>query len=328
MNAAAADSRKPAPPARYRGRFAPSPTGPLHFGSLVAALASYCDARAADGEWLVRIEDVDYPRRRPDAEAQILATLERYGFQWDGEVVRQSDRIPLYDDALARLRQAGRVYACTCTRRELDAAPIGISGERIYPGICRDRPQPSGIDRRRHAWRVRVATEVRTCNDRLQGAQRHDLAQDVGDFVVRRSDGLFAYQLAVVVDDGEQQITDVVRGADLLSSTPRQILLQDLLGLPTPTYLHVPVAINPSGEKLSKQTRANALADKPLPALLAAWRFLGQPPFAEPPADVTEFWQVANASWRTTRLPPVPMLPVPTAMDADAAPSATRQSAG
>jgi glutamyl-Q tRNA(Asp) synthetase len=168
----------------------------------------------------------------------------------------------------------------------------------------------------------------RTCNDRLQGAQRHDLARDVGDFVVRRSDGLFAYQLAVVVDDGEQQITDVVRGADLLSSTPRQMLLQDLLDLPTPTYLHVPVAINQSGEKLSKQTRATALADEPLPALLAVWRFLGQSPFADPPADVTEFWQVANASWRTTRLPPVPMLPAPSGMDVRAVPSAMRQTAG
>ncbi len=328
MTAAAADSRTPAHLPRYRGRFAPSPTGPLHFGSLVAALASYCDARAADGDWLVRIEDVDYPRRRPDAEAQILATLERYGFQWEGEVVRQSDRIPLYDDALARLRRAGRVYACTCTRRELDAAPIGISGERVYPGICRGRPQPPGSGYRRHAWRVRVDTEVRTCNDRLQGAQRHDLARDVGDFVVRRSDGLFAYQLAVVVDDGEQQITDVVRGADLLSSTPRQILLQDLLGLPTPTYLHVPVAINESGEKLSKQTRAPALPDKPLPALLEAWRFLGQSPFPEPPADVAEFWQVAKAAWRTTRLPPVPMLPAPTGTDAGAARLAMPQTAG
>ena len=153
----------------------------------------------------------------------------------------------------------------------------------------------------------------------LQGAQRQELARDVGDFVVRRSDGLFAYQLAVVVDDGEQQITDVVRGADLLSSTPRQILLQDLLRLPTPAYLHVPVAINQSGEKLSKQTRAVALPDTPLPVLLEAWRFLGQSPFAQPPTDVAEFWKHAKASWRATRLPPVPMLPAPAAMDGGAA---------
>ena len=326
MSTAAADSRAPAPPARYRGRFAPSPTGPLHFGSLVAALASYCDARAANGEWLVRIEDVDYPRRRPGAEAQILATLERYGFEWDGEVVRQSDRVALYEEALEALRTAGRVYACTCTRRELDAAPMGVSGERVYPGTCRGRLPPSGGGRQRHAWRVRVDSEVRTCNDRLQGAQRQELARDVGDFVVRRSDGLFAYQLAVVVDDGEQKITDVVRGADLLSSTPRQILLQDLLRLPTPAYLHVPVAINQSGEKLSKQTRAVALPDTPLPVLLEAWRFLGQPPFAESPADVAEFWKYAKASWRATRLPPVPMLPAQAAMDGGAAPSAMRES--
>jgi glutamyl-Q tRNA(Asp) synthetase len=203
---------------------------------------------------------------------------------------------------------------------------MGVSGERVYPGTCRGRLPPSDGGRQRHAWRVRVDAEVRTYNDRLQGAQRQELARDVGDFVVRRSDGLFAYQLAVVVDDGDQQITDVVRGADLLSSTPRQILLQDLLRLPTPTYLHVPVAINQSGEKLSKQTRAVALPDTPLPALLEAWRFLGQPPFAEPPADVAEFWKYAKASWRSTRLPPVPMLPAPAAMDGGAAPPAMRES--
>lgn len=325
MSAAAADSRTPVTPARYRGRFAPSPTGPLHFGSLVAAVASYCDARAAGGEWLVRIEDVDFPRRRPDAEAQILATLERYGFQWDGKIVRQSDRIARYDEALARLREAGRVYACTCTRRELEAAPVGISGERVYPGTCRGRPPPSSGDRRRHAWRVRVEAEVRTCNDRLQVAQRQELARDVGDFVVRRSDGLFAYQLAVVVDDGDQAITDVVRGADLLSSTPRQMLLQTLLDLPTPAYLHVPVAINHSGEKLSKQTRAAALPDTPLPALLAAWRFLGQSPLVEPPTRVAEFWRRAIASWRSSRLPPVPMLPAPAGVDAGAATPTARE---
>ena len=304
-------STPPAAPARYRGRFAPSPTGPLHFGSLVAAVASYCDARAAGGEWLLRIEDVDTPRRRPDAEAQILAALERYGFEWDGEIVRQSDRISLYDDALARLRDAGWVYACECSRRALVAAPLGVAGEHVYPGTCRAGLSPSRRDRRPHAWRVRVGDEVLKCNDRLQGTQRQQLARDVGDFVVKRADGLFAYQLAVVVDDGEQGITDVVRGADLLSSTPRQIWLQNLLALPTPTYLHVPVAINAVGEKLSKQTRAAPLPDEPVPALLAAWRFLGQ---TEPPdasRSVAEFWSWAHASWRVARLPPVPMLPAP-----------------
>ena len=309
MNAGAVAPREPAARTRYRGRFAPSPTGPLHFGSLVAALASFCDARAAGGEWLLRIEDVDTPRARRGAEDQILAALERYGFAWNGDIVRQSQRMPLYEEALARLRVGGHAYACACTRRELESAPLGIAGERVYPGTCRDGIPPSRGGRRQRAWRVRVADAIVECNDRLQGTQRQALARDVGDFVVRRADGLFAYQLAVVVDDAEQGITDVVRGADLLSSTPRQVLLQELLGLPTPFYLHVPVAINAAGEKLSKQTRAAPLPDSPLPALLAAWRFLGQEPPADTPANVGEFWRWAHASWKVSRLPPVPMLP-------------------
>ncbi len=284
---------RPAPPrvpvagARYRGRFAPSPTGPLHFGSLVAALASYCDARAVGGEWLLRIEDVDEPRRRIGAEAQILAALERYGFAWDGGIARQSDRsYPLRRSAGAiarsgtRLRMrvhAARTRSCSAWRvgranlsRHLPQrrACLHAPGAASAPGAC---ASPG---------------HVLTCNDRLQGAQRQVLARDVGDFVVKRADGLFAYQLAVVVDDAEQGITDVVRGADLLSSTPRQVLLQNLLGLPTPSYLHVPVAINAAGEKLSKQTRAAPLPDAPLPTLLAAWRFLGQEPPSCTPANV------------------------------------------
>jgi len=306
-------------PARYRGRFAPSPSGPLHFGSLVAALASCCDARAAGGEWLLRIEDVDSARSRRGAEAQILATLERYGFAWDGAIVRQSERTALYEDALARLRAAGLAYACTCTRRELAAAPLGAGGERVYGGTCRDGLPSTRPSRRQHAWRVRVAEEVRVCQDRLQAPQRQELAREVGDFVVKRADGLFAYQLAVVVDDAAQGITDVVRGADLLFSTPRQVLLQDLLGLPTPAYLHVPVALNAAGEKLGKQTRAAPLPDTPLPALLAAWRFLDQPMPPEPPASVAEFWTWATASWLVARLPPVPMLPAPSGADSAAA---------
>ena len=311
-------SRVPEGRARYRGRFAPSPTGPLHFGSLVAALASYCDARAVGGQWLLRIEDVDAPRAREGAEAQILTALDRYGFAWDGVFARQSDRIAHYEEALARLRASGHAFACACTRHELEVAPLGISGERVYPGTCRDGIPDSRAGRRQRAWRVRVDDAIVDCNDRLQAAQRQALARDVGDFVVKRADGLFAYQLAVVVDDAEQGITDVVRGADLLASTPRQVLLQKLLGLPTPSYLHVPVAINAAGEKLSKQTRAAALPDVPLPPLLAAWRFLGQEPPADAPADVGEFWRFAHAAWRVSRLPPVPMLPVPAAVRAGA----------
>ena len=309
VSSAARSARDAGAPARYRGRFAPSPTGPLHFGSLVAAVASYCDARAAGGEWLLRIEDVDLPRRRPGAEAQILAALERYGFAWDGPVTRQSERVALYEAALAHLQAAGHVYACACTRRELEAAPIGVSGERVYPGTCRDGLSPPRQGRSRLAFRVRVGDAVLECRDRLQAPQRQDLARDVGDFVVKRADGLFAYQLAVVVDDAEQRITDVVRGADLLASTPRQVFLQNLLAFPTPTYLHIPVAINAAGEKLSKQTHAAPLPVAPVQALVAAWRFLDQSPPPDVPANAAEFWNWAIASWRAARLPPVPMLP-------------------
>jgi glutamyl-Q tRNA(Asp) synthetase len=303
------------PPAPYRGRFAPSPTGPLHFGSLVAAVASHADARAAGGQWLLRIEDVDEPRSRPGAESLILAALDRYGFEWDGPVTRQSERTALYEAALARLVADGYAYACRCTRRDLESAPVGGAGEHIYPGTCRDDPAASRA-RRQLAWRVRVGAAIVACEDRLQPSQRQNLARDVGDFVVKRADGFFAYQLAVVVDDAAQAITHVVRGADLLASTPRQVLLQKLLELPTLLYLHVPVAINAAGEKLSKQTRARTLPDTPLPALAAAWRFLDQPPRPEPPASVAEFWSWASVAWRATRLPPVTMLPAPAALEA------------
>jgi glutamyl-Q tRNA(Asp) synthetase len=299
--------------AHYRGRFAPSPTGPLHFGSLVAALASYVDARAHAGEWRVRIEDVDEPRARPGAEAEILATLDRYGFTWDGDVERQSDRLARYASALTALRDAGLAYDCACTRREIEAAPVGPGGERIYPGTCRHGIPADRAHRRERASRMRVDGTSISFVDRLQGPQRQDLARDVGDFIVRRADGLFAYQLAVVVDDFDQGNTDVVRGADLLASTPRQIALQRALGYPSPSYLHVPVALNAGGEKLSKQTRAVPLPYDPLPALTAAWRFLGQ---EAPPAraSIEEFWRFAQSAWSPSRLPPVSMLPAPVAL--------------
>jgi glutamyl-Q tRNA(Asp) synthetase len=298
---------------RYRGRFAPSPTGPLHFGSLVAALASCADARAAGGEWLVRIEDVDLPRARPGAESLILSALERYGFAWDGEVVRQSQRSARYDAALARLRDADRVYECACSRREVEAAPVASTGEHVYPGTCRDGIPQARTRRGQRAWRVRVGDATIAFRDRLQGPQAQDLGREVGDFVVRRADGLHAYQLAVVVDDALQRVTHVVRGADLLASTPRQIHLQRLLGYPAVSYLHVPIAINSAGAKLSKQTRAAPLPDDPLPVLLAAWRFLDQPLGGGSglPASVEEFWAWAIPSWSPRRLPPTAMLPAP-----------------
>jgi glutamyl-Q tRNA(Asp) synthetase len=296
------------PPTPYRGRFAPSPTGPLHFGSLIAALASYCDARAAGGEWLVRIEDVDEPRSREDAAGAILATLETYGFEWDGEVVRQSDRRALYEAALDRLIAGAKAYACACTRKELEAARLNTWGERVYPGTCR-AGVVAGRDAR--AWRLRVTPEPIGFRDRLRGWQEQRLEEEVGDFIVKRADGMFAYQLAVVVDDAAQGITHVVRGADLLASTPRQIWLQRTLGLATPIYLHHPIAILPSGEKLSKQTGAAALPANPLPALKRAWNFLSQPEFAHEPASVADFWRWALAHWSPAMLPPLAMLPSP-----------------
>ncbi|MEO5701870.1 MAG: tRNA glutamyl-Q(34) synthetase GluQRS [Casimicrobiaceae bacterium] len=310
-----------APDGPYRGRFAPSPTGPLHFGSLVVAVGSYCDARAAGGQWLVRIEDVDAPRARSGAEAHILATLVRYGFGWDGPVVRQSARLAHYREALEQLIGQGDVFPCRCTRRALREARAGISGEPLYPGTCRPGTcrlaatmAPSPAPDPPFAWRLNVQQSVATeFVDRLLGPQRQDLRAEVGDFVVRRADGLFAYQLAVVVDDAAQGVTDVVRGADLLASTARQIHLQRRLGLPTPRYLHLPIALNGSGEKLSKQTGAPPLADDPVPTLLAAWRFLDQPEPPEPPRNVGAFWQWALARWDARRLPPVTMLPAPPA---------------
>jgi glutamyl-Q tRNA(Asp) synthetase len=297
---------------RYRGRFAPSPTGPLHFGSLVAAMASYADARAAGGEWLVRIEDVDLPRARPGAIDAILLTLERLGFEWDLPVWRQSERTAAYEAALAQLRDDHLVYACACTRAERAHDRIGPIGERIYAGTCR-----GGIafDRtsRDCAMRVRVRGPAIEFCDRHYGQQAQLLPSDVGDFIVRRSDGLFAYQLAVVVDDAAQGVTDVVRGADLLASTPRQIFLQRALDLPTPRYLHVPVATDLNGNKLSKQAGAAALPRDRLLALLGAWRFLGQAMPSEMPSSVAAFWSWSRARWRPAKLPPASVLPAPAA---------------
>lgn len=253
----------------YRGRFAPSPTGPLHFGSLVAAVGSYLDAKHHQGKWLVRIEDLDTPRTVKGATDEILGTLEAYGLYWDDDVGRaapanlsgiarptvlyQSQRTTAYEEAFHKLQAIGAVYPCCCTRKEIaDSALHGVDGQ-IYPGKCRNGI-PAGREGR--AWRVRTDDQPVEFDDELQGHIALHLADEIGDFVVKRGDGLFAYQLAVVVDDAAQGITDVVRGADLLYSTPRQIYLQRLLGLPTPAYMHLPVAVNAQGEKLSKQTLA------------------------------------------------------------------------
>ena len=271
----------------YIGRFAPSPSGPLHFGSLVAALASWLDARAAGGRWLVRVEDLDRPRVQPGAADGILRTLERLGLYWDGEVVFQSRRGARYEQALARLRDT---YLCGCSRREIadSAVSLATDGAQVYPGTCR-AGLPAGRNAR--ALRVRVQGMI-SFADRVQGLLKQDLERGVGDFVLRRADGQFAYQLAVVVDDADQQVTDVVRGADLLDSTPRQIYLQRLLGLATPRYLHVPVAIDARGEKLSKHAGARPIDREDLQRAL---RFLGQPESAT--------LDDAIRSWNPARVP-------------------------
>ena len=277
----------------YVGRFAPSPTGALHFGSLVAALASWLDARLAGGKWLLRMEDLDQPRVIPGAADTILRQLEAFGLEWDGPVVRQSARLDLYQDAIQKLR--AHSYTCACTRKELEDSALAIDGSRIYPGTCR-----GGLAPGKAARAVRLLTDNAPIGfiDRVQGEISQSVESEVGDFVVRRADGLFAYQLAVVVDDAAQGVTDVVRGADLLDSTARQIFLQNLLGLARPRYLHVPVATDAAGEKLSKQTHASDAAPEDIPEALG---FLGlNPPSGLSPQE-TLGW--ASSHWDPARVP-------------------------
>lgn len=230
----------------YRGRFAPSPTGPLHFGSLATAVGSYLEARTQDGIWLVRMEDLDTQREQPGAADQILRALELHGLAWDGPVMYQSHRQEAYEAALCTFKALGMVYPCACSRKEIsDSATQGIEGP-VYPGTCR-----KGLNGREpRAWRIRTTAEEIAFEDQLQGRQCQVLERDIGDFVLKRADGIFAYQLAVVVDDAAQNITHIVRGADLLDSTPRQIWLQRQLSLPLPRYAHLPVAVNARGETL------------------------------------------------------------------------------
>lgn len=308
---ASADHSQPAA-APYIGRFAPSPTGPLHIGSLVAAMASYLDARAHGGQWLVRIEDVDGDRNVDGADRHILASLQRCGMRWDGDVTWQSQRTGLYEAALRQLQDAGAVYPCGCSRKEIADSQLHLSGRQaqaaIYPGTCRHGLAPGKTAR---ALRVKVpqsSAQSPHCvigfTDRWAGYVSQDLTDEVGDFVIKRADGFWAYQLAVVVDDGAQGITDIVRGADLLDSTPRQIWLQRLLGLPQPRYLHVPVVVNALGEKLSKQTGAQAFDNGAAPdvllreAMLPAARFLGLQLQAD---SLDAFWRAAIPAWRQLR---------------------------
>ncbi|PKO48546.1 MAG: tRNA glutamyl-Q(34) synthetase GluQRS [Betaproteobacteria bacterium HGW-Betaproteobacteria-4] len=298
----------------YRGRFAPSPTGPLHFGSLVAAVGSYLDARTHGGEWLVRMEDVDTPRNVAGAADAILKTLAAFGFEWDGAVLYQSSRFEAYAAALDQLKSAGLAYGCACSRKEIadSATRLAVDGGLAYPGTCRDGLPAGRVAR---AWRLRVNDDEIAFVDRVQGRVAQHLESDVGDFVLRRADGLFAYQLAVTVDDDFQHISQVVRGADLLASTPRQIWLQRCLGFATTSYAHLPVAANAAGEKLSKQTLARPLANEIAAAeLVRALVFLGQPaPAGLARATVAEVWAWALANWSFAAIPRTPAIIVPLA---------------
>lgn len=280
---------------RYRGRFAPSPTGQLHFGSLVAALGSWLFARAAQGTWIVRIEDLDPPREVAGADRAILDALERFGLVADEPVVYQSRRSEAYEQTLRELEAAGRAYPCWCSRTDL--APYA----GIHPRHCVAAADPA----RTPAIRVRVPERTISFGDRIQGTLSQDLARDVGDFVVRRADGWYAYQLAVVVDDAAQGITEVVRGADLVESTPRQILLQEWLGFPRVRYAHLPLVLDARGRKLSKQEAALAVDPRdPLPALRAALAFLGQ---RVPPARrVDDLLALAVSSFDIDAIPSAP----------------------
>lgn len=297
--------------APYRGRFAPSPTGPLHFGSLVAAVGSYLQARAKRGEWLIRIEDIDPPREVSGATDQILFALEGFGLEWDGEPLYQSQRFERYQEHLTQLLDDRLAYPCDCSRRVAQARSIALGlPDGRYNGRCRAAPPA-----RKGAVAIRLLTDDRllTLNDPLQGALSQRVESEVGDFVLRRADGLYAYQLAVVIDDAAQAISEVVRGSDLFDSTPRQMLLQQQLGLATPDYLHLPVVLNGEGQKLSKQNLAPPLDPRqPAEPLWQALAFLGQsPPIDLRAAPPREQLAWATFHWRIEAIPRARGLPLP-----------------
>ncbi|GAC1666557.1 MAG: tRNA glutamyl-Q(34) synthetase GluQRS [Steroidobacteraceae bacterium] len=277
------------------GRFAPTPSGELHLGSLYTAAASYLDARAHGGRWLLRIEDVDRPREIAGSAAGILQTLQAFGFEWDGEVVRQSDRIELYVSALKTLRGGNLTFECSCSRLQLEV-------ESRYPGTCRERPASMGVPT---ATRLRVEQACIAFTDLIQGGYRQDVAAAVGDFILKRRDQIFAYLLAVVVDDAAQGVTHIVRGADLLDNTPRQIYLQGVLGLPRPVYAHVPVLTESDDTKLAKSRRSVRVShESVLPQLLAVFSMLGlAPPPRLAEATLAQAWEWAIARWHIQQVP-------------------------
>ncbi len=290
------------------GRFAPSPTGLPHFGTLLAAIASYLHARHGGARWLLRIEDLDPGRVRPGAADAMLRTLEGYGLAWDGEPLYQSQRTDAYRAALDQLQRQGAVFACACTRRDLQSVEPGVDGP-VYPGTCRGGLPPGKSP---HSYRLKVNGAPITVTDLVYGPTTQQLERDVGDFILRRGDGVFAYQLAVVVDDAFQGVTQVVRGADLLASAHRQVFLQRQLGLQQPRYLHIPLVLDAQGKKLSKSNAAPAIdLAKPAPTLYSALTFLGQVPPAELSGDATALLDWAVRNWRVEAIPKLGDLPLP-----------------
>lgn len=286
-------------PSEYVGRFAPSPTGPVHFGTLLAAVGSYLQAKTHDGKWLVRIEDVDITRSIEGSDRDILDTLEKFGFEWDDEIVYQSQRTGLYEHALDTLIDKSLIYPCRCSRKQL-----ADNGSDIYPGTCRHLHLP---DAGEHALRVMAEDRDISFTDQVMGEQHQNIARDCGDFVVRRRDQLFAYQLAVVVDDASQGITEIVRGADLLDSTPRQIYLQQQLGYTTPSYCHLPLAVDNEGRKISKSAgHARIDLECKQSMLCKALDFLGQRPPPELADDtLADVWRWAIMHWDHQHIPTV-----------------------
>lgn len=282
---------------KYIGRFAPSPTGPVHFGTLLAATGSYLQAKKNRGDWLVRMDDVDITRKVEDSDHEILHTLEAFGFEWQGEVMYQSEQNEQYQQALQRLIDQSLVFPCTCSRKQLAA-----TGSEIYPGTCRERQLPETEE---HALRLFARDITIEFDDAVMGKQSQNIARQCGDFVVRRRDGLFAYQLAVVVDDALQNVTEVVRGSDLLDSTARQIYLQRLLGYPTPDYCHLPLAVNTDGSKISKSEGAMKVDVKNREKLLlSVLGFLGQNPPADLiRSDLADIWSWAETHWDISQIP-------------------------
>jgi len=288
-------------PQNYCGRFAPSPTGKLHFGSLVAAVACYLDARSNKGKWRVRMEDIDPPREQPGAAGDIIRTLDAFGFEWDGPIIYQSQRLEAYQEALDQLLRNGDAYHCACSRREIAKKSLTGTKKPIYTGTCRTG---LAVTRKPRSVRTRTHNKTISFKDQIQGTLQQSIESEVGDFIIRRADGLFAYQLAVVVDDAWQGINHIVRGADLMLSTPRQQHLQSLLNYPIPSYAHIPIVTDSSGSKLSKQTKSSPVNEKqPLSSLLAAVRYLNQAQPEEKPENLNDFWHWAIKNWDINKIP-------------------------